>query len=117
MHRADDSGTTENFTDYLHEAAPDVWTAEPDGEWPFQGGEAAAADLGVVDAVTNGTGTIGYADASKAGDLGVAEIKVGDNFVEYRRRQRPPSSTPPERLRGRAAAERHGHRARPEGRR
>ncbi|HEY5981116.1 MAG TPA: phosphate ABC transporter substrate-binding protein PstS [Microlunatus sp.] len=83
VHRADDSGTTENFTEYLHEAAPSVWTAEPDGEWPFPGGEAAPQTSGVVDAVTNGTGTIGYADASKAGDLGVAQIKVGDTFVAY----------------------------------
>ena len=83
VHRADDSGTTENFTDYLHQAAPTVWTAEPDGEWPFKGGEAAPQTSGVVDAVTNGTGTIGYADASKAGDLGVAQIKVGDKFVTY----------------------------------
>jgi phosphate transport system substrate-binding protein len=83
VHRADDSGTTENFTEYLHETAPSVWTAEPDGEWPFPGGEAAPQTSGVVDAVTNGTGTIGYADASRAGDLGVAEIKVGDKFVKY----------------------------------
>jgi phosphate transport system substrate-binding protein len=80
VHRADDSGTTENFTDYLHTVAPSVWDAEPDGEWPYEGGEAAPQTSGVVDAVTNGNGTIGYADASKAGDLGVAQVKVGDKF-------------------------------------
>jgi phosphate transport system substrate-binding protein len=80
VHRADDSGTTENFTDYLHTVAPSVWDAEPDGEWPYQGGEAAPQTSGVVDAVSNGNGTIGYADASKAADLGVAQIKVGDKF-------------------------------------
>jgi phosphate transport system substrate-binding protein len=80
VHRADDSGTTENFTDYLYQVAPTVWTSEPDGEWPLKGGEAAPQTSGMVDTVTNGTGTIGYADASKAGDLGVAEIKVGDAF-------------------------------------
>ena len=83
VHRADDSGTTENFTDYLHTLAPEVWDAEPDGEWPYEGGEAAPQTSGVVDAVTNGTGTIGYADASRAGDLGVAEIKVGDTYLKY----------------------------------
>lgn len=83
VHRADDSGTTENFTDYLHQAAPEVWDAEADGEWPYPGGEAAPQTSGVVDAVTGGTGTIGYADASRAGDLGVAQIKVGDAFLEY----------------------------------
>lgn len=83
VHRSDDSGTTENFTDYLFTLAPKVWTAEPDGEWPLEGGEAASGTSGLVDAVTNGSGTIGYADASKAGDLGVAEIKVGDTYLKY----------------------------------
>ncbi|KRE21202.1 phosphate ABC transporter substrate-binding protein PstS [Agromyces sp. Soil535] len=83
VHRSDDSGTTENFTDYLGAAAPDVWTYEADGVWPFEGGEAAQGTSGVVDAVTNGTGTIGYADASRAGDLGTVAVQVGDEFVEF----------------------------------
>jgi len=83
VHRSDDSGTTENFTDYLAAAAPDVWTYEADGVWPFEGGEAAQGTSGVVDAVTNGTGTIGYADASRAGDLGTVAVQVGDDFVEF----------------------------------
>ena len=83
VHRSDDSGTTENFTDYLGAAAPDVWTYEADGVWPFEGGEAAQGTSGLIDAVTNGNGTIGYADASRAGDLGTVSIKVGDEFVPY----------------------------------
>ena len=83
VHRADDSGTTENFTEYLNANSPDVWSSEPDGVWPLEGGEGASGTSGVIDAVTNGTGTIGYADASRAGDLGVAKIKVGEEFVEY----------------------------------
>jgi phosphate transport system substrate-binding protein len=83
VHRADDSGTTENFTDYLHTVAPDVWTAEPDGVWPLDGGEAAQGTSGVVDAVGGGEGTIGYADASRAGDLGTVAVQVGDEFVSY----------------------------------
>jgi phosphate transport system substrate-binding protein len=81
VHRADDSGTTDNFTAYLETAAPDVWTYGEVGEWPIKHGEAAPQTSGVVSAVTNGTGTIGYADASQAGDLGVASIKVGDEYV------------------------------------
>jgi phosphate transport system substrate-binding protein len=83
VHRADDSGTTENFTDYLNKTAPDVWTSEADGVWPTTDGEGATGTSGVIDAVTNGTGTIGYADASRAGDLGVVKVKVGDEFVSY----------------------------------
>ena len=83
VHRSDDSGTTENFTEYLGAAAADVWTWEADGVWPFEGGEAAQGTSGLVDAVSNGNGTVGYADASRAGDLGTVSIKVGDEFVAY----------------------------------
>lgn len=83
VHRADDSGTTENFTDYLAAAAPSVWTYEADGVWPIESGEAAPQTSGVVDAVTNGTGTIGYMDASRAGDLGTVSVKVGDEYVPF----------------------------------
>lgn len=84
VHRADDSGTTANFTDYLAVNAPDVWTVGEIETWPTEyGGEAAPQTSGVVDAVTNGTGTIGYADASRAGDLGTVAVKVGDEYVPY----------------------------------
>ena len=82
VNRSDESGTTENFTDYLSQTAPDVWTFPVDGNWPVKGGEAANGTSGVVDAVKNGSGTIGYADASQAGDLGVASIQIGDEFVQ-----------------------------------
>lgn len=80
VHRSDDSGTTENFTDYLFQAAGDVWTNEADGEWPLSGGEAAKGTSGVVAAVTNGVGTIGYADASQAGELSVAKVGADGEF-------------------------------------
>ena len=83
VHRADDSGTSKNFADYLNKVAPQVWDAAPADTFPYAGGEAAQGTSGVVDAVTNGTNTIGYADASKAGDLGTAAILVGDEFVNY----------------------------------
>lgn len=83
VHRSDDSGTTKNFADYLNKTAPDVWTEKPADPFPYNTGEGAQGTTGVVDAVKNGSGTIGYADASRAGDLGVAKIKVGEEFVEY----------------------------------
>ena len=58
VHRSDDSGTTENFTDYLFATAPDVWTSEPDGVWPLQSGEAAQGTSGVISAVQGGQGTV-----------------------------------------------------------
>jgi phosphate transport system substrate-binding protein len=81
VHRADDSGTTENFTEYLSQAGDGGWPHEPDGVWPLKSGEAGQGTSGVVSAVRNGQGTIGYADASQAGDLPVAEVKVGDEYV------------------------------------
>ena len=81
VHRSDDSGTTQNFTDYLSKAAEGAWTAEAGQTWPVKGGEAAEGTSGVVAAVTGGKGTIGYADESQAGDLGQAKVKVGDEFT------------------------------------
>ncbi len=82
VNRSDESGTTENFTEYLAAAAPDAWPNEPSGDWPVSGGEAAQGTSGVVSAVEAGNGTIGYADLSQAGDLGVANVGVGEEFVE-----------------------------------
>ncbi len=81
VHRSDESGTTENFTEYLSEAANGAWTEEPSGDWPIEGGESGQGTSGLVQAVQGGTGTIGYADASKAGSLGKVSIQVGEEFV------------------------------------
>lgn len=80
VHRSDDSGTTKNFSNYLAKTAGDIWDGEVSDAFPYSTGEGASGTSGVIDAVTNGTGTIGYADASKAGDLVAAAIKVGDNW-------------------------------------
>jgi phosphate transport system substrate-binding protein len=82
VNRSDESGTTENFVDYLSKVAPDVWTYEVSGDWPVKGGEAAQGTSGVVEAVGAGEGAIGYADESQAGELGIAKIKVGGEYVE-----------------------------------
>jgi phosphate transport system substrate-binding protein len=82
VNRSDESGTTENFTDYLSKVAPSVWTHEVSGDWPVKGGEAASGTSGVVEAVSAGEGAIGYADASQAGELGKALIKVGNDWAE-----------------------------------
>lgn len=86
VHRSDDSGTTENFTDFLSQTAPDIWTYGAIEPWENEGpggGEGAPQTSGVVSAVRAGEGSIGYADASQIGDLPAAAVKVGDEFVEY----------------------------------
>lgn len=82
VYRADDSGTSENFTDYLATAAPSVWTYEADGEWPVQVGTAASQTSGVADALTN-VGTFGYLDASRADTFGTVAVKVGEEYVPF----------------------------------
>ena len=82
VHRSDESGTTKNFTDYLGKAGDGAWTHEAEDAFPVKGGEAADGTSGVITAVTNGKGTIGYADHSQAGDLSVVSVKVGEEYVE-----------------------------------
>ena len=81
VHRADDSGTTDNFTEYLAQAGGKAWPHDLDGVWPVKSDEAGQGTSGVVSAVRNGRGTIGYADVSQAGDLPVAEVRVGQDYV------------------------------------
>lgn len=81
--RADDSGTTENFTEYLHEAAPQAWPERPSGTWPAGlGGENAQGNSGVVSTVTRTEGAITYADDSVIDDsMGTANLLVGEQYV------------------------------------
>lgn len=83
VHRADASGTQETFTSYLAAVAPDVWTDEPSDEWPLSTGEAGDGTSGVVNAITNGVGYIGFADASQAQGLGQVAIEVEGEYVPY----------------------------------
>lgn len=82
VYRSDSSGTTTNFTDYMHTAAPSDWTKEPGDAFPYKTGEGAAKGSGVVASVTAGKGSIGYVDNSSAGSLSVAGIAVGSDFVK-----------------------------------
>ena len=81
--RSDDSGTTENFTDYLHAAAPESWTHDPSGSWPGGlGTEQAQGNSGVVTTVARTEGAVTYADDSLVdATLGKGTLKVGDSFV------------------------------------
>lgn len=83
VHRSDNSGTTENFTDYLAAAASGVWTDKKSGDWPAAlPGENAKGTSGVVKTVTETAGAITYADDSAVtGALGKGELKVGDSYV------------------------------------
>ena len=82
VHRSDDSGTTENFVEYLSVAAPDVWPYEVSGDWPAEiVAENAQGTNGVVSTTSGTEGAITYTDASAVGDLGQALVKVGEEYV------------------------------------
>ncbi len=82
VHRADESGTTSNFTDYLAKAST-MWPYEKSGEWPNALGESGPGTSAVVQIVQDTNGSIGYADASRAGTLGTVALKVGEAFVPF----------------------------------
>jgi phosphate transport system substrate-binding protein len=81
VHRSDESGTTGNFTDYMDQTSGGSWSYGVVETWPIKTGEAGDGTSGVVAAVKGGEGTIGYADASQAGGLGIANVKVGSDYV------------------------------------
>jgi phosphate transport system substrate-binding protein len=82
IHRSDDSGTTQNFTEYVKANAGDVWDAESGQTFPYSTGDAAKGTSGVVDAINNSTNSIGYADESGIGDLSAAKLMVGGEASE-----------------------------------
>lgn len=81
--RSDESGTTENFTEYLAAASAGAWPHDASGDWPISGGQSGQGTSGVVDTVGAAEGAIGYADASRAGDLGTVALQVGDDYVPF----------------------------------
>ncbi len=84
VNRADDSGTTENFVQYIIEAAGDeAWPYEAADAWPISGTQSAEKTSGVVDLTAQTEGAITYADASQIGDLPAANVEVNGEFLAY----------------------------------
>jgi len=87
VHRSDGSGTTNNFTSYLNQVAPSVWTNAPSNDWPYPNvGSGQQGGSGVVNTVTATANSIGYADQSSIGKATQADIQAGTSgstFVTY----------------------------------
>ena len=83
VHRSDKSGTTQNFVSYFKDVTPDNWTYDLSENWPNEVGQGAKGTSGVISTVKQADGTIGYADASQAGELGTVAVKVGDDYVPF----------------------------------
>jgi phosphate transport system substrate-binding protein len=84
--RADGSGTTANFTTYLSETQPSIWTYPVSTAWPVTGESAQQGGSGIVSTVAAGKDTIGYADQSSVGTATQASIQqgtTGTTFVKY----------------------------------
>ncbi len=81
VNRSDDSGTSENFQQYLAEAAPSAWTYEPSDTWPVTGTQSGQGTSGVVTLASSTEGAITYADYSQIKSLKAAKVSVGDDFV------------------------------------
>ena len=81
--RSDDSGTTDNFTKWLHAAAPMDWPAASAKKWSGKG-EGKPQSTGVATAVKNTEGGVTYAEWSFAKDdkLGIAQIDNGAGPVQ-----------------------------------
>jgi phosphate transport system substrate-binding protein len=83
VHRSDDSGTTQNFTEYLAATAKADWPYPAAQTFPVKGGQSGNGTSGVVQTVQGAEGTVAYIDASQVGKLGSAKIKVGDAWVAH----------------------------------
>jgi phosphate transport system substrate-binding protein len=84
VNRSDDSGTTENFTEYLAAAAGDAWPHEASETWPISGTQSGAQTSGVVSTLEAAEGTIAYLDASQVPDgFGTVAVGVGEEFVPF----------------------------------
>jgi phosphate transport system substrate-binding protein len=86
VHRADGSGTTDNFTKYLDKAAAGVWKLKSGStvEWSADT-QAGQGNGGVAQLVKSTAGAIGYVDLpdAKASGLKYASVKnAAGKFIE-----------------------------------
>ncbi len=83
-HRADASGTTDNFTKYLEKAAGSAWTLKSGStvEWPPET-QAGQGNAGVAQIIKSTKGAIGYVDLSDAKASGVHYANVQNQAGKY----------------------------------
>ncbi|NLU67982.1 phosphate ABC transporter substrate-binding protein PstS [Streptomyces sp. HNM0574] len=76
FHRSDESGTTQNLSQYLGDSAPDAWKYEADKSWPAKGGQSASGSAGVAQQVKQTEGAIGYFELSYAEANSLNSVKI-----------------------------------------
>ncbi|MEV0152749.1 phosphate ABC transporter substrate-binding protein PstS [Micromonospora sp. NPDC050686] len=83
VHRSDESGTTDNFTNFLSKTAEADWTFGKAKAWKAPGGTGAKGSDGVASAVKGAEGTIGYMEWSYAENSGLSKAKIGNGNGEF----------------------------------
>ncbi len=83
IHRADSSGTTDNFTKFLAATDPTDWTFGHDKTWKAPGGQAENKSDGVSGAVKSTDGSIAYVEWSFAQVNSLNMAKVGNGAGEF----------------------------------
>ncbi|GIF19979.1 phosphate transport system substrate-binding protein [Actinoplanes tereljensis] len=83
VHRADSSGTTDNFTKFLAATAPADWPHGSGSAWKAPGGTAQKGSNRVVSAIERSDGAIGYVEASYARFHNLPIASVGNAAGKY----------------------------------
>jgi phosphate transport system substrate-binding protein len=84
FHRSDESGTTDNFTNFLTKTAEADWTFGKAKVWAdAAGGVGAKGSDGVAGAVKGADGSIGYVELSFAENSDLKMAKVGNGAGEF----------------------------------
>jgi phosphate transport system substrate-binding protein len=78
FHRSDASGTSFNFSNYLHHLAPAAFPAAANKNWPGSGGLGEKGSAAVAAAVKSTAGGIGYFEQSFALQAGIPLARVSN---------------------------------------
>jgi phosphate transport system substrate-binding protein len=83
-HRSDSSGTTQNFSKFLLEAAPGVWTLGAGSviKWPATS-RGGSGNAGVAQIIKSTPGAIGYVDYADAKASGLIFASVKNKAGDY----------------------------------
>ncbi|GAA1896924.1 phosphate ABC transporter substrate-binding protein PstS [Asanoa iriomotensis] len=83
VHRSDESGTTDNFTNYLSTVAAADWTFGKGKAWKAPGGTGSKGSDGVATSVKGAEGSIGYMEWSYAENGGLSKAKIANGAGEF----------------------------------
>ncbi|MGF7233585.1 MAG: phosphate ABC transporter substrate-binding protein PstS [Frankia sp.] len=83
VHRSDGSGTSANFSAYLHAVDPADFSFAGASAWPGPGGQGSKGSDGVTQTVKSTSGAIGYAELSYATNAGLPTAKVKNPAGEF----------------------------------